>query len=344
MSSNSAIEWTEATWNPVVGCSKVSEGCRFCYAMRMAARVASIADRLGEQASAQQRAYQHVVQRRAGDVGDPKTGTPLPQWNNRVRCVPEALEIPLRWRKPRRIFVNSMSDLFHKDVPFEFIDRVFAVMALCPQHTFQVLTKRPERMAEYLRYDHADAIIRGTSPRRRIEEAAWGICRDYNLGGVYIDRAAWPLPNVWLGASVENQETADERIPHLLKCPAAVRFVSAEPLLGPVDLSPQFLLQWSGGIRRLNRADMERGVIADKVPHPAIHWVIVGGESGPGARPMEYDWARAIISQCLAADVPCFYKQGGSAHACEHSAKGGCLDCAPADLRFRQWPGSAVRA
>lgn len=235
----SKIEWTDATWNPVVGCTKVSEGCRNCYAMRMAARQAAIADAKGD-ASAQQRAYQRVVMRRPGSVNDARTGMPLPQWNNRVVCVEETLEIPLRWKKPRMVFVNSMGDLFHPDVPFEFIDRVFAVMALCPQHTFQVLTKRPERMAEYVRdrshsrHSIIAEVYRLPDPPRVVAGLAMppksGVMEGLEKGW------RWPLSNVWLGTSIEDQKTADERIPHLSRCPAMVRFLSCEPLLGEVDL------------------------------------------------------------------------------------------------------------
>lgn len=236
-----------------------------------------------------------------------------------------------------------MTDVFGEWVPFELLDRLFAVFALRPDVTFQVLTKRPERMAEYLNTLLNRAAMTPAFGRRNVPyEPAGRICAFLaNAGGhPYIDQA-WPLPNVWLGTSVENQETADERVAHLLKCPAAVRFLSCEPLLGPIDLRRHLAAALYRQVQRLYLCDESRvpAQLQYKGP-PSPDWVIVGGESGPGARPMEYDWARAIISQCLAADVPCFYKQGGSAHACEHSAKGGCLDCAPADLRVRQWPRS----
>lgn len=256
--TNTSIEWTDATWSPVTGCTKVSAGCKHCYAEGVAERF----------------------------------------WGERkftdVRCHPERLEAPLHWRKPRRVFVNSMSDLFHEDVQAEFIGRVFAVMALCPQHTFQILTKRPQRMADLF----ADGIVGPV--RGWAEQIAWERTRDAgsNLPANQF-RLSWPLPNVWLGVSAEDQATADERIPLLLETPAAVRFLSCEPLLGPVDMR----------IAAFNGADsIER--------MEGLHWVICGGESGPRARPCRVDWIRSIVEQCKAAGVACFVKQlGGLASA-----------------------------
>jgi protein gp37 len=209
----------------------------------------------------------------------------------------------LRWRQPRRIFVNSMSDLFHEDVPDEFIDQVFAVMALCPQHTFQVLTKRAQRMRGYMTASSRPAALDvalgwavGVANRSRkcvVQPNAPGGVED------------WPLPNVWLGVSVENQQYADERIPLLLQTPAAVRFLSVEPMLGPVDLT-----QWTSGCRSAEGHEdcvaCSQGKRLD-----GLDWVIVGGESGAGARPMHPDWARSIRDQCTAAGVPFFFKQWG---------------------------------
>jgi protein gp37 len=208
MSDHTGIEWTDATWNPTTGCTKVSSACAHCYIERTPPF----------RMKGRKFVNGHV---------------PLKLHEGR-------LEQPLRWRKPKRIFVNSLSDLFHADVPDAFIDRVFAVMALCPQHTFQVLTKRPERMRAYFESkteERRDGRIRQLDLQERIDDAAgeFGACHA-NLD----DR--WPLPNVWLGVSVENQHFADERIPLLLQTQAAVRFISAEPLLGPVDLS-----KWLGG-------------------------------------------------------------------------------------------------
>lgn len=200
-----------------------------------------------------------------------------------VRLHEDRLTVPLHWRKPRRVFVCSMADLFHESIPDEFIARVFAVMALAPQHTFQILTKRPGRMRSLL--------------------GGWGIHnlvmdRFANDDDLYVRRAlaagggqAWPLPNVWIGVSVEDQKSADLRIPILLDTPAAVRWLSCEPLLGPVDISrDEWLFSGKGN---------------------CVDWVVVGGESGPGARPMHPDWARSLRDQCAAADVPFLFKQWG---------------------------------
>jgi protein gp37 len=210
-------------------------------------------------------------------------------FNGQVRCDSRALEIPMHWKRPRRIFVNSMSDLFHEKVAFDFVDNAFAVMALCPQHTFQVLTKRPERMAQYF----TDVDSNGFDPPNRVASRAATMLMegaDFERRGVrqYFDGDGlqWPLPNVWLGTSVEDQQSAVARIPHLRRCPAAIRFLSVEPLLGPVRLPPVAL--------------------------DGIHWVIVGGESGRGARPCDLTWIMNILSDCFGAEVPVFVKQLGS--------------------------------
>lgn len=232
MSEHSAIEWTDATWNPVTGCSKVSPGCAHCYAENLSLR----------------------------------WGRSLAPWTpaNAARNVvlhPDRLRLPLGWRKPRRIFVNSMSDLFHEQVPDSFIFEVFLIMAQSQQHIFQVLTKRPERMRDLLTKWTDDTAV-------RCQFAASG----------------WPLPNVWLGTSVENQRWATERIPALIAAPATIRFLSCEPLLGLLDLAA-----WL----------------------PRLHWVISGGESGPSHRPIDSDWVRTIRDQCVAAGVAFFHKQWG---------------------------------
>ena len=302
MATNTSIEWTDSTWNPIIGCSRVSEGCRHCYAEGIAARFVNTSG-----------PYSGLTRIVNGH----------PQWTGKISETKQLLD-PLRWRKPRRIFVNSMSDLFHENVTDEMRDRIFAVMALCPQHTFQVLTKRPERMQKYLT----------GAPWGQIEVAAQEISERYCE---LIDVDSVPLPNVWLGVSVENQPTADERIPLLLQTPAAKRFISAEPLLGPVMLPRKVFLP------RLIHGDFPIGhnlsVKGERValfnPHGAlavraqggqmlgikpgefedcgvgIDWVIVGGESGPGARPMHPDWARSLRDQCQAAGVPFFFKQWG---------------------------------
>lgn len=269
MSDKTGIEWTNATWNPLRGCRRVSEGCRNCYAERVAARFSG--------------------------PGQPYEGlakmTPSgPRWTGTVRLVPELLDQPLRWNKPRMIFVNSMSDLFHENVPFEFIARVFAVMGMAQWHTFQVLTKRPSRMLEFMGSLRGGHVL--DVPREAGDEL-WG---SYLL----------PLRNVWLGVSVEDQAAADERIPLLLKTPAAVRWISAEPLLGPVDLRSIRLAD--GGC-----LDALQGIDTAYQCHYAgkLNWVVVGGESGPNARPMHPDWARSLRDQCVAARVPYFFKQWG---------------------------------
>lgn len=248
MSDKTGIEWTDATWNPVTGCAKVSAGCKHCYALREWPRMAA----------------------------NPKTVYYGREFTD-VRCHPERLEQPLRWTRPRMVFVNSMSDLFHPDVPDAFIDQVFVVMALAPQHTFQVLTKRPERMLAYM--------TDGGRPRRVGGNTGW-----MNYNGVI---SPWPFANVWMGVSMENQEAADERIPLLMQTPAAVRWISAEPLLGAVDVS-RFLEFYSGP------GDAFR-----------LDWVVAGGESGPHARLMHPDWVRSLRDQCTAAGVPFLFKQWG---------------------------------
>jgi len=301
----SAIEWTDETWNPVVGCSIVSPGCTNCYAMKLAGR------RLKNTPK-----YKGLTQ-------GSKSG---PVWNGQVRLWEKALLDPLHWRKGRKIFVNSEGDLFHESIPDEWIDRVFAVMALCPQHTFQVLTKRAERMCAYFHDDQLGHRIM----RHWLPMAGFG--KSFYL----------PLPNVWLGVSTERQQEADERIPLLLQTPAAVIFISAEPLIGPIDLS------------------VIHGPNTPKVGHPLIDigvmklierldWVIVGGESGPSARPFNIEWADNLIAQCSAADVPCFVKQLGSMpmsdgyplELCDR--KGGDEAEWPERLNVRQFPQSAVR-
>lgn len=268
------IEWTDETWNPTVGCSKVSPGCDNCYAIRVAARGMSPE-------------HHGLTERRMTEDGDLLP----PDWTGEVRCLPERLGIPLRWRKPRRVFVDSMSDLFHPQVPDEFIADVFAVMGLAREHTFQVLTKRPRRMAEWIAGARDDVLIAGDAIAQdestglsNSDRASWR-----SSTGAWQPWCSWPLPNVWLGTSVEDQHQADRRIPHLLATPAAVRFLSCEPLLGPIEM----------------------GMVPGLQDERGIDWVIVGGESGPGARPMHPEWARGLRDQCVAAGVPFHFKQAG---------------------------------
>uniref|UniRef100_A0A6H1ZDZ4 Phage protein Gp37/Gp68 n=1 Tax=viral metagenome TaxID=1070528 RepID=A0A6H1ZDZ4_9ZZZZ len=242
----SKIEWTDETWNPITGCTKISPGCKNCYAERMAKRL-------------------------AGRCGYPKD-SPF-----EVALHPDKLDQPLRWRKPRRVFVCSMGDLFHEDVPTPWIYDVFQRMESCPQHIFMLLTKRPERM------------------------------RSMVMGGV----TGWETSHrehIWLGVTAENQEQADKRIPVLLSIPAAVRFVSVEPMLSTVDLCH---LQPNDPPVEIDALNGTHGVTR---PHGGksakLDWVICGGESGPGARPMHPDWARGLRDQCVGAGVPFFFKQG----------------------------------
>lgn len=260
MADNSKIEWTEATWQPITGCSVKSAGCKNCYAMKLAGT------RLRHHPS------------RAGLTQETSAG---PVWTGEVRFNEEWLRQPLQWKRPRRIFVCAHADLFHENIPDAWIDRVFAVMALAKQHTFQVLTKRPERMLEYLRRLGSSAKI--------LDTAARAVGYTFEFDGKYL--VSWPLKNVWLGVTAENQEAADERIPLLLQAPAAVRWVSVEPMLGPISLDC-----WP---------------IFGEDEKPLLHWVAGGGESGPHARAMNPDWARSLRDQCTAAGVPFLFKQWG---------------------------------
>ena len=301
MADGSAIEWTDATWNPTTGCTKVSPGCAHCYIERTPAfRIAG-------------RTFVNGA-------------IPLELHANR-------LEQPLHWRKPRRVFVNSLSDLFHDDVPDAFIERVFSVMALAERHTFQVLTKRPARMRAWFQ-------------ARRFDVKGYAILQSESGECVYAH--PWPLPNVWLGVSVENQHFADERIPLLLQTPAAVRFISAEPLLGPIDLTHLPLPGHPADFDALRCYDDERDEPLFR--GACLDWVIVGGESGPGARTFDAGWARSIVGQCRGAGVPVFVKQLGS-HAFDidgkdemlgyldlRDRKGGNPDEWPIDLRVREYP------
>jgi protein gp37 len=284
-------------------------------------------------------------------------------FNGQVRTHEDALEIPLRRRKPTMYFVNSMSDLFHKGVPFEFIDKCFAVMALCPQHTFQILTKRPERMAEYLKHGVESDDWRFVSIAEQMWKMRPSLLESQHDGEM--ENHAWPLPNVWLGTSCENQQTADERIPHLLRCSAAVRFLSCEPLIGPIELRLIDVSPAGDGVRRTMNC------LANDLHH-RISWVIVGGESGKGARPCDIAWIRSIVKQCADAGVPCFVKQlgakpfvgdgkwnkvvdigyeavrddGGPLVSIPYmnlkDHKGGDINEWPADLRVRQFPTAAA--
>lgn len=311
MADNSKIEWTDATWQPITGCSIVSPGCTNCYAMKLAGT------RLRHHPS------------RAGLTRDTKAG---PVWTGEVRFNKDWLDQPLRWKRPRRIFVCAHGDLFAEGVPDEWIDRVFAVMALAPQHTFQVLTKRAKRMRDYLSTGRAHPVglaaleqtLRSMAeiPRSKVGE---GII----LQGDIVHLNVWPLPNVWAGVSVEDQPRADERIPELLSTLAAKRFISAEPLLGPIDLTRLCILpKMPGSVRAGIHIDALRGRYCESgvvykgawnIDGPAppdserrrLDWVIAGGESGKDARPMHPDWPRSLRDQCQVAGVAFFFKQWG---------------------------------
>jgi protein gp37 len=272
MSTNSRIEWTDATWNPIVGCSHVSPGCDHCYAERMAGRLAKMG----------LKQYQDVTEQHSNAFKW------RGEWNGKTAFVESELEKPLHWRKPRRIFVCSMGDLFHETVPFEWIEQVFNITRLCWNHTFQMLTKRPQRVLEY-----------------------WAWRKSERLGDHMT--SVWP-ENVWLGVTAENQEQADARIPLLLQCPAARRFVSAEPMLGPIILYDDWFVQTCC---RYGKGKNEDGSDACNGPGcmgTKIDQVIAGGETGPGARPMPPDWARALRDQCVAAGVPFFFKHWGESY------------------------------
>lgn len=288
MADTTGIQWTDSTWNPLAGCSIVSPACTNCYAMAQAARIVRCAAGLGRTTH-----YAETVTTVKGK----------PVWTGEIRAAPDhILTQPLRWRRPRRIFVNSMSDLFHEAVPEALIDRVFAVMALAPQHTFQVLTKRPERMRAYLMGYDCDG-----ARRFHVAHAAGRMSDEPDATSSFVAMQPWPLSNVWLGVTAERQQEADERIPILLDTPAEKRFVSIEPMLGPVDL------------RRITVAggwyDALSGWRDIQEPFAGIDecldWVICGGESGHAARPMHPDWARSLRDQCAAAGTAFFFKQWG---------------------------------
>lgn len=276
MSTVTRIEWTDRTWGPVLGCEKVSPGCDHCYAIRTAHRCAHLPATRG--------LY-------AGLTGRPDGGGPI-DWTGRITTVPARLADPLGWRKPQRVFVNSQSDLFHAEVPEDFVVRVLAVMAVTPRHTYQVLTKRHARMRSLL----SSREIAGG-----VDHLAAGIAHDNGL--TVPEEVPWPLPNLHLGVSVEDQRWADIRIPALLETPAAVRWVSTEPLLGPVDLRPG---EW------IHEPDCVQLDDCQCMPtQRRLDWVVCGGESGPGARPMHPDWVRGLRDQCAAGGVPFLFKQWG---------------------------------
>lgn len=270
MADKSKIEWTDATWNPIRGCSRVSEGCRNCYAERTAARFS------GPGQPYEGLAWPTGARAVPDKIESLATGGKSHGWTGEVRFIPELLEQPLRWRRPRKIFVNSMSDLFHEKVTKDWLDQIFAAMLVSPQHIFQILTKRPERMRDYL----CNVRARDVEPHMARLRPGYG-------------RLDWPWRNVWLGVSVEDQKTADQRIPLLMDTLAAVRWVSYEPALGPVNFR-----RWMDPY-------------SDAIPRPLLRWLVAGGESGPGARPAHPDWIRTARDQCRAVGVSFFFKQWG---------------------------------
>lgn len=350
MNASSSIEWTDVTWNPTRGCDKVSPGCANCYAETFAERWRGLKGHSYEHGFDLRLVPDQLVKPLGLALKREKCPTCMGSKSDAVSCLNCGGSGIVKLG--RRIFVNSMSDLFHENVPDEYIDKVFAVMAVTQRHTFQVLTKRADRMRRYFEGDRLLAINRV-------------IC-DANLMGVGEPASfhKWPLPNVWLGVSVENQHFADERIPLLLQTPAAVRFISAEPLLGPVDLQAVPLPGAAEHYYDL------RGVaqpISEKETEPddwkywtkrqaRLDWVIVGGESGAGARPFAHKWGRSIVSQCKAAGVPVFVKQlgsydfpiymtdengvfiGGTADLSGRRSKGNDMTEWPEDLRVREFP------
>ncbi len=291
MADRTGIEWTDATWNPIRGCSRVSEGCRHCYAETQAARIITM-DR-GRGITEGEGSYDGLLA---------KGG----QWNGTLRMVPELLGQPYRWTAPRRIFVNSMSDLFHEAVPFEYIAAVFAVMAVTTRHTYQVLTKRPQRMLEFFKWvDDFESVFPGDRVMEHWPKHLEWQPHAAGRGGYDNCGPAWPLENVWIGVSVENQAAADERVPLLLQTPAAVRWVSMEPLLGPVDLSVEYLRS-KLGYYPFKLPSEHRTTLVD-----LLDWVVVGGESGQNARPMHPSWARVLRDQCFTSGAAFLFKQWG---------------------------------
>lgn len=296
--ADTAIEWTHRdgtvgkTWNPTTGCDRISGGCDNCYAL-------TLAKRLKGMGSAK---YQ--------TDGDPRTSGP----GFGLTTHADALGDPLKWRKPATVFVNSMSDLFHARVPREFVAQVFAVMAATPQHTYQILTKRPERMARILTDECTcgGGHVPGVHFRSTMEWAATAHSPTYvpGLKSGQFNSTSWPLPNVWIGTSIESDDHV-KRADALRATPAAVRFISAEPLLGPLPS-----LDLTG-----------------------IDWLIAGGESGPGSRPMDLEWVRDLIGRCRESGTAPFVKQLGALQTSgPKDKKGGDWSTWPADLRVREYP------
>jgi protein gp37 len=325
-----SISWTDRTWNCVRGCSRVSEGCRNCYAERQARRFAGKGG-----------PYEGLVETklRVINADEPDQENRLePRWTGKVEFVSEHLCDPLSWKSPSMVFVNSMSDVFHEKLTDDEIAAIFGVMAVCPQHTFQVLTKRAKRMHQWFSWLARTA--RACNGGAGMTPAAYCFAqaqkhdtfftltgkRTALSKGETVDRALaapWPLPNVWLMVSVENQDAAEDRIPELLTTPAAVRGISAEPLLGELNLWAFF----NGELRNQALAKLRKVIddneLGDRVPlpMPGLDWVIAGCESGPRARACDYRWLRSLRDQCKTAGVAFFLKQATC--ALEHEQPGG---------------------
>lgn len=300
---NSKIEWTDCTWSPTVGCTKVTPGCDNCYAEKITERFHG-----------------------KGSFAE-------------VKLHHDRLDAPLHWRKPRRVFVNSMSDLFHAAVPDVFIAQVWAVMAATPRHTYQILTKRHGRMRSLLCDDAFHGEVAGIASGLAIK----GVSPGTGFAGRSV------LPNVWLGVSVEDQKRADLRIPALLETPAAVRFLSCEPLIGPVDLGRYFTAVAPRGDKSwCSTANRFMDRVSDctcRSSHAGTYgsrldWIIAGGESGSGSRFCNQEWVRSLVEQSKSSRVPVFVKQLGSVWARENGwgGKGGDPEQWPTDLRVRQFP------
>jgi len=318
MKHNTAIEWTHIpgfkgeTWNPIVGCSLASPGCTNCYAMRVANR------RLDGNPKAPQYA------------GTTKIVNGQPVWSGKIMWHGPALLKPLQWKKPRAIFVNSMGDLFHESVPDELIHKVFAVATMCQHHKFIILTKRAHRMRQYIENGlFAGVTLKGIN--KAVHSDDFTKFKEHRQ--LWPFTFQWPLPNVWLGVSVEDQKRAEERIPHLLSTPAKVRFLSCEPLIGPVELKNwlpvdlyyncfcehcgrvgsseffDFQLNVEYGDGDIICPDCNKATLANELP--GIDWVIAGGESGPGARAPHPEWFKRMQRLCNRAKVPFFFKQWG---------------------------------
>jgi protein gp37 len=294
MGDKTGIEWTDATWNVIYGCSRVSPGCENCYAETFTHRFS------GQKGH---RMEGLTVLRKSG-----------PSWTGKITLAPDRLDQPLRWQRPRMIFVNSLSDVFHKDVPFEFVAAMFGVMGLAQDHTFQILTKRHERMVEFYEWMVTASAKRNMTPFQFCLRVMEKKAPDITIPGeLYQGHVAlnWPLDNVWMGVSVEDQERCEERIPYLQQVPAAVRFLSMEPMVGEVN-------------------DLDLA---------GIHWVILGGESGPGSRPMNPEWVRYVRDRCDEEGVPFFMKQWGQHDADGIKAKSKKDNgCALDGIDHKEWP------